>query len=54
MPNRPLRRGENLLDLWDYSPATNAKKVKKGRGGAANPADIELQIAPQKANQWVS
>lgn len=51
MPTRPLRRGENLLEIWDRSLAKQEKsdKAKKGR---ARPLDMTGLIGPQKLSQW--
>lgn len=59
MPNRPLKRGENLLDIWDKSysrlekpqskPVTGKRKRTPGQQ-----QDLAVAIAPQKLSQWVA
>jgi hypothetical protein len=56
MPNRPLRKGENLLDIWDETKAKQdrARNQKKGKKTAAAPVDLGALIGPHKLSQWYS
>ena len=37
MPNRPLKRGENLLDLWDRTQARKDRKKARQK-----PVEVDL------------
>ena len=63
MPNRPLRRGENLLEIWDKSSTTVSSKARQqqllggkntnSKGSRKSAAiDIAALIGPQKLSQW--
>ena len=58
MPNRPLKRGENLLDIWDQTTAkqdrAHAKNsLKRNRKNKeTTPVDIGALIGPQKLSNW--
>ena len=54
MPNRPLRRGENLLEIWDRSLAKQEKSSDRTKKGKATPVDMAALIGPQKLSQWCS
>ena len=55
MPNRPLRRGENLLEIWDRSQAKQEKtsvQAKKGKGKKTPVVDMTGLLGLQKLSQW--
>ena len=59
MPNRPLRRGENLLEIWERAKtasakktsatsAANSKRKKSNSSGQHGDVDIAALVGPQK------
>lgn len=57
VPNRPLKRGENLLDLWDRTQARQDKKPTSKTTQASKRSGKlkeEEAVAPQRLNQWLS
>ena len=64
MPNRPLRRGENLLEIWERAKKASAKKSsasftmnskrkKSHSSGQQGDVDIAALVGPQKLGQWM-
>lgn len=60
MPNRPLKRGENLLEIWEKSSAIKKGKKKEQQRHQqlatkkkSTAVDIAALIGPQKLGQWI-